>query len=94
MGYFSYGISDVREQSGALRNSVLRGRLVGKFWETDTNVIIMIIIIYLFKVGVIRIAKKLIKANHLTKVKMNNLHYKNPKFFTKTLHNPQLQSLN
>ena len=31
----------------------------------------------------ISIAKKLIKANHLTKVKMNNLHYKNPKFFKK-----------
>ena len=28
-------------------------------------------IIHLFKVGMVKIAKKLIKANHLTKVKLN-----------------------
>ena len=42
----------------------------------------MIIIIYLFKVGMIKIAKKLIKANHLTEVKLNNPIYM---FFIKIL---------
>ena len=36
---------------------------------------IIIIIIYLFKVGMIKIAKNLIKANHLTEVKLNNPIY-------------------
>ena len=38
-------------------------------------IIIIIIIIYLFKAGMIKIAKKLIKANHLTEVKLNNPIY-------------------
>ena len=42
----------------------------------------IIIIIYLFKVGMIKIAKKLIKANHLTKVKLHNPIYM---FFIKIL---------
>ena len=48
--------------------------------------VIIIIIIYLFKVGMIKLATKLIKANHLTEVKLNNpiymFFYKNPKLFT------------
>ena len=34
------------------------------------NIIIIIIIIYLFKVGMIKVVKKLINANHLPKTKM------------------------
>ena len=37
--------------------------------------IIIIIIIYLFKVGVIKVVKKLINANHLTKTKMERKNY-------------------
>ena len=50
----------------------------------------------------IKIVKKLIKANNLTKVILNSsiymftclhFYYKNPRLFTKVLHNLQLQSL-
>ena len=52
------------------------------------------IIYLLFKVGIIKIAKEIIKATIHQKVKLTNAIYEKPELFEYSLHNLQLQLLN